>query len=105
MLQRKDAISLVSDTVYKTVKDSFLHEENIKIILINDVVAPPHCEEKYDFLPVLYSTLNERYLRNKEGFNASYFDLFVQRYWNLPEISSRGQQFVIGKRDVLLVRS
>lgn len=80
MLQRKDAISSVSDTVYKTVKDSFLHEANIKIILIDDVIAPPHCKEKYDFFSVLYSTLYERYLRNEEGFNASYFDLFVQRY-------------------------
>lgn len=49
MLQRKDAISSVSDTVYKTFKDFFLHEANIKIILINDVIAPPHCKEKYVF--------------------------------------------------------
>lgn len=81
MLQRKDAISSVSDTVYKTVKDSFLRGANIKIILIDDVVAPPHCKEKYDFFfSIGYSTLYERYLRNEEGFNASYFDLFVQRY-------------------------
>lgn len=53
MLQWKDAISSVSDTVYKTVKDSFLREANIKIILIDDIVAPPNCKEKYEFFLVL----------------------------------------------------